>query len=214
MCGQTMSVYTKLLSLIIFFHYSNFIFVHFCSVLKSVTMTTVLSNHYYSFLLFVCCFLCRPQKHKVKPTTVRVISAVLSILIGCLIFLAVPTVVFQKVEDWSFLESLYFVVITLTTVGFGDYVPGTDTQTHTILKLQTTSMCVSFQTDLEQWFPTWGVKTPTRNSKMILSAHKMIIREGNEKIQILLHRSLFICQTFFPYLSSCEKLCNLISSGL
>ncbi|KAI3351654.1 hypothetical protein L3Q82_020497 [Scortum barcoo] len=63
-------------------------------------------------------------KRKVRPTTVRVISAVLSILIGCLIFLAVPTVVFQKVEDWTFLESLYFVVITLTTVGFGDYVPG------------------------------------------------------------------------------------------
>ncbi|XP_059201502.1 potassium channel subfamily K member 4 [Centropristis striata] len=63
-------------------------------------------------------------KRKVRPTTVRVISAVLSILIGCLIFLAVPTVVFQKVEDWTFLESLYFVVITLTTVGFGDFVPG------------------------------------------------------------------------------------------
>ncbi|KAM9376206.1 uncharacterized protein kcnk4a [Pholidichthys leucotaenia] len=62
-------------------------------------------------------------KRKVRPTTVRVISAVLSILIGCLIFLAVPTVVFQKVEEWNFLESLYFVVITLTTVGFGDYVP-------------------------------------------------------------------------------------------
>ncbi|XP_057707166.1 potassium channel subfamily K member 2 [Corythoichthys intestinalis] len=62
-------------------------------------------------------------KRQVRPTTVRVISAVLSILIGCLIFLAVPTVVFQKSEDWSFLESLYFVVITLTTVGFGDYVP-------------------------------------------------------------------------------------------
>ncbi|XP_037117011.1 uncharacterized protein kcnk4a isoform X1 [Syngnathus acus] len=63
-------------------------------------------------------------KRHVRPTTVRVISAVLSILIGCLIFLAVPTVVFQKSEGWSFLESLYFVVITLTTVGFGDYVPG------------------------------------------------------------------------------------------
>uniref|UniRef100_A0A671XIG5 Potassium two pore domain channel subfamily K member 4 n=1 Tax=Sparus aurata TaxID=8175 RepID=A0A671XIG5_SPAAU len=62
-------------------------------------------------------------KRKVRPTTVRVISAVLSILIGCLIFLAVPTVVFWKVESWTFLESLYFVVITLTTVGFGDYVP-------------------------------------------------------------------------------------------
>uniref|UniRef100_A0A3P9I7E1 Potassium channel, subfamily K, member 4a n=1 Tax=Oryzias latipes TaxID=8090 RepID=A0A3P9I7E1_ORYLA len=65
-------------------------------------------------------------KRKVRPTTVRVISAVLSILIGCLIFLAVPTVVFQKVERWSFLESLYFVVITLTTVGFGDYVPANE----------------------------------------------------------------------------------------
>lgn len=63
-------------------------------------------------------------KRKVRPTTVRVSSAVLSILIGCLIFLAVPTVVFQRVEKWSFLESLYFVVITLTTVGFGDFVPG------------------------------------------------------------------------------------------
>lgn len=51
-------------------------------------------------------------------------SAVLSILIGCLIFLAVPTLVFKEVEDWSFLEALYFVVITLTTVGFGDYVAG------------------------------------------------------------------------------------------
>ncbi|XP_045887082.1 potassium channel subfamily K member 4-like [Micropterus dolomieu] len=70
------------------------------------------------------------QKRKVRPTTVRVISAVLSILIGCLIFLAVPTVVFQKVEEWSFLESLYFVVITLTTVGFGDYVPGDLCQSH------------------------------------------------------------------------------------
>uniref|UniRef100_A0AAV2MKQ2 Potassium channel domain-containing protein n=1 Tax=Knipowitschia caucasica TaxID=637954 RepID=A0AAV2MKQ2_KNICA len=62
-------------------------------------------------------------KRKVRQTTVRVLSAVLSILIGCLIFLAVPTVVFHEVEDWTFIESLYFVVITLTTVGFGDLVP-------------------------------------------------------------------------------------------
>lgn len=64
------------------------------------------------------------QRKGVKPTSVRVISAVFSILIGCLVFIAVPTMVFQEVESWSLLEAVYFVVITLTTVGFGDYVAG------------------------------------------------------------------------------------------
>ncbi|XP_063045985.1 potassium channel subfamily K member 4 [Engraulis encrasicolus] len=58
----------------------------------------------------------------VRPTHVRIISAVFSILIGCVIFLGVPTLVFKEVEQWSWLEASYFVVITLTTVGFGDYV--------------------------------------------------------------------------------------------
>ncbi|KAK1804139.1 hypothetical protein P4O66_020178 [Electrophorus voltai] len=58
----------------------------------------------------------------VSHTSIRVISAVFSILIGCLIFIALPTVVFQEVEKWTLLEAGYFVVITLTTVGFGDYV--------------------------------------------------------------------------------------------
>lgn len=97
----------------------------------------------------------------------RLISAVLSILVGCLIFLAVPTVVFQKVEKWSFLESFYFVVITLTTVGFGDYVPGTRTQ----------------GTD----------KKPTRNCKVIIpKGHKMVTRVGNKKTKILVNKILFI----------------------
>ncbi|XP_027886433.1 potassium channel subfamily K member 4 isoform X1 [Xiphophorus couchianus] len=63
-------------------------------------------------------------KWRISPTIVRVISAILSILLGCLLFLALPTLVFQEVENWSLLESAYFVVITLTTVGFGDYVAG------------------------------------------------------------------------------------------
>ncbi|XDV38859.1 hypothetical protein PO909_008189 [Leuciscus waleckii] len=61
-------------------------------------------------------------KWKVSPTIVRVITAVLSILLGCVLFVFVPILVFQKVENWTLLESAYFVVITLTTVGFGDYV--------------------------------------------------------------------------------------------
>ncbi|CAL8328100.1 unnamed protein product [Gadus morhua 'NCC'] len=73
-------------------------------------------------------------KRNLSPTIVRVSSAVISILIGCLIFLVVPTLVFQEVERWTFLESIYFVVITLTTVGFGDFVPGSGRDSDIILK--------------------------------------------------------------------------------
>lgn len=52
------------------------------------------------------------------------LSAVLFLLIGCLLFVLTPTFVFSYMESWSKLEAIYFVIVTLTTVGFGDYVPG------------------------------------------------------------------------------------------
>ncbi|XP_041661802.1 potassium channel subfamily K member 2-like [Cheilinus undulatus] len=61
-------------------------------------------------------------KWKVSQTKIRVFSTLLFILFGCLIFVALPAVIFQHIEGWSTLESIYFVVITLTTIGFGDFV--------------------------------------------------------------------------------------------
>uniref|UniRef100_A0ABM5F3L5 Potassium channel subfamily K member 4 isoform X2 n=1 Tax=Pogona vitticeps TaxID=103695 RepID=A0ABM5F3L5_9SAUR len=61
-------------------------------------------------------------KWQVSATIVRILSALLFILFGCLLFVSLPTIIFQRVEGWSLLESVYFVVITLTTIGFGDYV--------------------------------------------------------------------------------------------
>lgn len=58
------------------------------------------------------------------PELVRILSAVLFLLIGCLLFVLTPTFIFCYVEGWSKLEAIYFVVVTLTTVGFGDYVAG------------------------------------------------------------------------------------------
>jgi hypothetical protein len=43
------------------------------------------------------------------------------------VVLAAGTVIFRIVEDWSVLDSLYFCVITLTTIGFGDFSPETPT---------------------------------------------------------------------------------------
>lgn len=38
--------------------------------------------------------------------------------------MALPAVIFKHIEGWSALDAIYFVVITLTTIGFGDYVAG------------------------------------------------------------------------------------------
>uniref|UniRef100_A0A8C4ZJ43 Potassium channel domain-containing protein n=2 Tax=Gadus morhua TaxID=8049 RepID=A0A8C4ZJ43_GADMO len=60
----------------------------------------------------------------ISQTKIRVISTLLFVLFGCLLFVALPTAVFKHIEGWSAPESLYFVVITLTTIGFGDFVAG------------------------------------------------------------------------------------------
>ncbi|CAL8285312.1 unnamed protein product [Lota lota] len=67
------------------------------------------------------------QKHKqISQTKIRVVSTILFILAGCIVFVTIPAVIFKHIEGWSTLESLYFVVITLTTIGIGDYVAGGD----------------------------------------------------------------------------------------
>lgn len=64
------------------------------------------------------------QKWNVSQTKIRIISTIIFILFGCVLFVALPAVIFKHIEGWSTLDAIYFVVITLTTIGFGDYVAG------------------------------------------------------------------------------------------
>ncbi|MDW7732338.1 MAG: potassium channel family protein [Methanolobus sp.] len=45
------------------------------------------------------------------------VYALFNILIGAFLF--------NRLEGWSFFDSIYFVVITLTTIGYGDFAPTT-----------------------------------------------------------------------------------------
>ncbi|XP_052536396.1 potassium channel subfamily K member 16-like [Tympanuchus pallidicinctus] len=51
---------------------------------------------------------------------------------GILLFLVFPPLVFSYVEGWSYGEGFYFTFITLSTIGFGDYVVGTNPNKHYI----------------------------------------------------------------------------------
>ncbi|XP_056657498.1 potassium channel subfamily K member 4 isoform X2 [Monodelphis domestica] len=57
---------------------------------------------------------------------VRFLASIFFIGIGFLFFVALPVVIFITLENWSEVESFFYVIVTLTTVGFGDFVPGTN----------------------------------------------------------------------------------------
>ena len=40
--------------------------------------------------------------------------------------IVVGTVVYRLLEDWSWVDAVYFSVVAVTTVGFGDLTPSTD----------------------------------------------------------------------------------------
>jgi len=40
--------------------------------------------------------------------------------------LSIGTVVYHMIEGWSWIDSFYFSIITLTTIGYGDFSPQTD----------------------------------------------------------------------------------------
>ena len=48
------------------------------------------------------------------------------LLITSSFILAFGTTVYHYLEGWSIIDSLYFSVITLTTIGYGDYSPQTE----------------------------------------------------------------------------------------
>jgi len=57
--------------------------------------------------------------------------------------------IFSAWENWSFLEGAYFSFITLTTIGFGDFVPGdavlNDESEHGQVYVSTTNtFCITF----------------------------------------------------------------------
>ena len=49
-----------------------------------------------------------------------------AILLMVATLIIIGTIFYTLIEDWSLVDSFYFSVVTLTTVGYGDFTPDTD----------------------------------------------------------------------------------------
>nr|XP_025126337.1 potassium channel subfamily K member 17 isoform X2 [Bubalus bubalis] len=58
------------------------------------------------------------------PAKARWLAGSSALLSGLLLFLLLPPLLFNHMEGWTYVEGFYFSFVTLSTVGFGDYVIG------------------------------------------------------------------------------------------
>ncbi|XP_078466487.1 uncharacterized protein LOC144729844 [Lampetra planeri] len=65
-----------------------------------------------------------------KKGSIRLLTTMAFVGLGFMIFVLFPAVIFMAVEGWSYTESYYFSFVTLSTIGFGDYVVGSNPSVH------------------------------------------------------------------------------------
>ncbi len=66
----------------------------------------------------------RPIDKRWGPIASRFAGTLSLFLVTLIFYILIPAAIFNAIEDWNYRESVYFATVTLTTVGFGDFVPG------------------------------------------------------------------------------------------
>lgn len=58
------------------------------------------------------------------PQRLGLIAQIITYLLpGVVVFIFLPSLIFSYFENWDYTVSLYYSFVTLTTIGFGDFVP-------------------------------------------------------------------------------------------
>ena len=64
-----------------------------------------------------------------RPLPLKIAVVVGAIITGLVLCIFIPAIIFMAIEGWTYRQSAYYCVVSLTTIGFGDFVPGQSTST-------------------------------------------------------------------------------------
>ena len=64
------------------------------------------------------------KKEALSTRVMNLTRLLLMFVPGFIVLMLVCPAIFSHVEDWSYIQSMYFVFSTITTIGFGDFYPG------------------------------------------------------------------------------------------
>lgn len=69
---------------------------------------------------------CTDNESKSSMHGLSILAPILLCLVMMFVYICLGTFVLYKLENWSILNGFYFCFMSLTTIGFGDMVPGAD----------------------------------------------------------------------------------------
>ncbi|XP_078671730.1 potassium channel, subfamily K, member 16-like [Branchiostoma floridae x Branchiostoma belcheri] len=72
---------------------------------------------------------------KVSERTAEVLVMLILFLLFLVFLVFIPSAIFLALEGWSYNISIYYSFVTLTTIGFGDYVPGQNSDQRVVYRL-------------------------------------------------------------------------------
>ncbi|KTF87474.1 hypothetical protein cypCar_00049016, partial [Cyprinus carpio] len=93
--------------------------------LFGIPLNVVILNRVGKYMLAIERNFCNFLEKKVdRGKCVRISIHSISFVSSAFLYFVVPMLLFKEYEGWSYAEAIYYCFITLSTIGFGDYVAG------------------------------------------------------------------------------------------
>ncbi|XP_042877865.1 potassium channel subfamily K member 1-like isoform X2 [Penaeus japonicus] len=175
-------------------------------------MLLALTSDFFGEQLFKL-FKAKLDSKKQQSKMIIALFTFIYIAIGFVVFIFIPAVIFMVVEDWSYLNGIYYAFITLTTIGFGDLVTGSEMKGWELYVYQ---ICVILWivVGLGYWvmvanFITKALKSKRLQSSVLRSAEEM--KKLMQQMGIKNHDPRFLRQHSKATVNFMLQLSNIIA---